>query len=251
MSATTSSGPHGDPLGAVLPITAAAPSADGTPLDAAAREQALAVLGMLAYSELAAFSRLAADAAQAPSLGQRLELSRLAGVALARVERIGDRVVALGAELQPVMAPFAGLLVEFDARTPAGTWWERLLKGYVGYGVADDFCRLVAQGLDPVTRDLVLEVLTDAGHAQLVVDSLADGALGDATLASRLALWGRRLVGESLGVVQRVVADHPPLGRLLERAMADAAGTGDPQARLFPVLTAEHSRRMERLGLTP
>lgn len=210
----------------------------------ASGESARAVLGMIAYGQLAAFSRLAADAALAPELAQRLELSRLAGIALTRLERIGQRTSELGDDLEPVMAPFAGALVEFDERTSPGSWWERLLKSYVGYGVADDFSRIVAEGLDPVTRDLVLEVLADAGHAHLVVEALAEAASQDPTLASRLALWGRRLVGEALGVVQRVLADHPDLRTLVGEEP-------DAQQRLFSSLTAEHSRRMERLGLTP
>ncbi|HEY3436564.1 MAG TPA: ferritin-like fold-containing protein [Actinotalea sp.] len=211
----------------------------------------LAVLGMLAYSELAAFSRLAADAALAPSLEQRLELSRLAGVALRRLDQVGERVGELGAELQPVMEPFAGVLVEFDRRTAPGTWWERLLKGYVGYGVSDDFGRIVAEALDPRTRDLVVEALTDDGHASLVVNSLAAAGVADGTLASRLALWGRRLFGEALGVVQGVLAQHPEVAELLDDAVVGLPGSGDAQQRLFGALTADHSRRMERLGLTP
>jgi hypothetical protein len=222
------------------------PDADPT----VATERALAVLGMLAYGQLAAFSRLAADGSTAPSLAERLELSRLAGVALSRVEQVSGRVAELGGELEPVMAPFAGVLVEFDERTGCSTWWERLLKGYVGYGVADDFSRIVAQGLDPASRDVVLGALADQGHASLVVDVLAAAGAADPTLAPRLALWGRRLVGEALGVVQRVVAQHQELSSLLEDVAVDLPGTGDPQQRLFALLTAEHTRRMERLGLT-
>ena len=213
--------------------------------------QSLAVLGMLAFSELAAFSRLAADGAMAPTLEQRLELSRLAGVALGRLDLVAARVVELGGELQPVMAPFAGLLTEFDERTVPRTWWERLLKAYVGYGVADDFARIVARAVDDRTRDLVVQALSDDGHASLVVEALAAASATDATLASRLALWGRRLFGEALGVVQGVIGDHAELQGLLEASVVDLPGAGEPQQRLFAALTADHSRRMERLGLTP
>lgn len=213
-------------------------------------ENALSVLGMLAYSELAAFSRLAADAAVAPSLDQRLELSRMAGVALERFERVSGRIVELEADPQAVMEPFAGVLTEFDARTVPSTWWERLLKAYVGYGVADDFCRIVAAALDPSTRALVQDVLSDEGQAGLVIGSLARAGVADGTLDSRLALWGRRLVGEALTVVQQVLAAHPQMRDLLVRTHRDSA-VGEAQQRLFSTLTAEHSRRMERLGLTP
>ena len=232
-----------------LPSDATAGAADGGSGVAARHDASHVVLGMLAFGELGAFSRMAADAALAPSLTQRLELSRLAGQALARVERVAHRLEELGVPLEPVMAPFGGVLTEFEARTPTSTWWERLLKGYVGYGVADDFSRLVAQPLDEPTRDLVVEVLAADGYANLVIGSLRDAAAADPTLASRLALWGRRLVGESLGVVQRTLAANPVLLGLLEQAVPE--GSGDPQQRLFSALTAEHSRRMERLGLTP
>ena len=237
---------------AAVPEPASTPPSTGgtgtseSTASSASPESTAAVLGMIAYGELAAFSRLAADSALAPELGQRLRLSRLAGLSLRRLDRIEERVTDLGRELEPVMAPFAGVLVEFDERTVPGTWWERLLKGYVGYGVADDFSRIVAQALDPDPRDLVVAVLADEGYAGLVVDALAAAAAEDPTLASRLALWGRRLVGEALGVVQRVLADHPDL-----RSLLDFETPGDAQQRLFSALTAEHSRRMERLGLTP
>jgi len=40
---------------------------------------------------------------------------------------------------------------------------------------------------------------------------------------------------------------HPEIQVLVERAMPE----GEGQARMFAMLTAEHSRRMQRLGLTP
>lgn len=209
----------------------------------------LAVLGLLANSELIAFTRLAADSATAPTLRDRLELCRIGGVAAGRLSRLADRVGELGAELPDVVAPFVGTYADFDARTPTSTWYERLLKAYVGYGVEDDVARLLAVGLDPRTRSVVLEVLDDDGHAGLVVDRLTAAMRDDAVLASRLALWGRRLVGEALGVVQRVVAEHGELRVLLEDALPTTSGAG-LQQRLFAVLTAEHTRRMDRLGLT-
>lgn len=210
----------------------------------------LAVLGLLANSELVAFSRLAADAAVAPDLPDRLELCRLGGVAAQRLERLGAHVAELGAELPDVVAPFLGTYVDFDARTPAGTWCERLLKAYVGYGVEDDVAHLLAVGLDPQTRAVVDGVLDDDAHATLVVDRLTAAMAADPVLASRLALWGRRLVGEALGVVQRMVADHGELRALLEQALPGGESGGALLQRVFAVLTAQHTRRMDRLGLT-
>lgn len=219
-----------------------------TPLPGA--EAPLAVLGLLANSELVAFSRLAADAAVAPQVRDRLELCRLGGVATQRLARLGERVTELGGTLTDVVVPFLETYVDFDARTPAGTWCERLLKAYVGYGLEDDVARLLAVGVDRETQALVADVLDDDGHAGFVIDRLTTAMAGDPILASRLALWGRRLVGEALGVVQRVITDHGELRALLVAALPEGAGSADLQQRLFPILTAEHTRRMDRLGLT-
>src|SRR5688572_17576507 len=113
MTPSTSAQHDHDPARTVAQVGDASGPELGRDLD----ERGLAVLGMVAYSELAAFSRLASDAAKAPALDQRLELSRLAGVALERLDEVGVRIGELGGDLQPVMAPFAGVLVEFDRRT--------------------------------------------------------------------------------------------------------------------------------------
>lgn len=208
----------------------------------------LAVLGLLANCELTAFSRLAADAERSPHLADRIELARLGGATLVRFERVATRVSELDADLDRTLQPFLGAFGDFDERTPAGTWPERLLKAYVGYGVEEDLVRLLAHPVDAETRELVHDLLDDDRHATLVVRALTSATGSDAALASRLALWGRRLVGEALGVVQRVLVANPHLRSLLEPALPEG---DDLQQRLFGVLTGEHTRRMVRLGLTP
>ena len=233
----------------LAPVT---PTPDPGPAD----PSALAVLGLLANSDLAAITRLAADAEIAPSVADRIALCHLVGAAGERLARIEARASELGVDLTDVVAPFLGTFTDFDARTPPGTWWERLLKSHVGFGVEDDVARLLARGLDgadpgeATTRALVLAVLDDDRHSALVVARVTEATAADPVLASRLALWGRRLVGEALGVVQRLVSDHPELRALLERALPEGAGEQPLQQRLFAVLTAEHTRRMDRLGLT-
>ncbi len=221
----------------------------GSPSDAAGITNALAVLGMLGSLQLSGFSRLAGDAVAAPDLERRLELVRLAGRTLERLERVTAQVEALGGDLEEAMTPYAGMLTDFDARTAPSTWEERLLKSYVGYEVADDFCRVVGEPLPEPSRGIVREALADEAQTSLVVRSLEAACAQDATLAARLALWGRRLVGEALTVVQRVLTARPELRDLV--VQAQDAPTGEAQTRLFAHLTAQHSRRMERLGLTP
>lgn len=231
---------------------------DGVPQASAA--DALELLGLVAQLEHVAFQRLASDSALAPDVEQSLALSRFAAAAIERRDRVLARVAEMGADPATVMGQFDDVLTEFDARTQPSTWWERLLKAYVGYGVADDFCRLAAAGLDERSRAVVLEVLDDASHAELAVAELDAAGSGDGALSSRLALWGRRLVGEALGTVQRLMSQRPGLARLVhagteqaddeQQAPTTGAPAANPPAKVFGELTAQHTRRMSRLGLT-
>ena len=69
--------------------------------------------------------------------------------------------------------------------------------------------------LDASTRDLVLHVLEDTGHSKFAVDRVRAAIEADPRLAGRLALWGRRLVGEALSQAQRVAAERDALAALL------------------------------------
>jgi tRNA-(MS[2]IO[6]A)-hydroxylase (MiaE)-like len=226
-----------------------------SPRSRADRTDVLALLGLVGHLELVAFTRLAADSALAPTTDQRLRLMRFSAGAVARLDRIFARIEELGGSPDRELERFSRVLDDFDARTTPGSWWERMLKAYVGYGVADDFCKAAAADLDDETRTLVLDVLDGGSHAELTVSTLAEAAAGDDVLTSRLALWGRRLVGEALGVVQTLLVTQPSLARLaLEgpdgEVVVGGPATSDATARLFGRLTAEHTRRMGRLGLT-
>jgi len=96
----------------------------------------------------------------------------------------------------------------------------------------------------------VLEVVQDMGQAELAVATVREAVARQPAVAGRLALWARRLVGEALSQAQRVAAERDALASLLigspTRSGADLAEIG----RMFARLTDEHSRRMERLGLS-
>ncbi len=225
----------------------------------AADVDTIELLALVAHLQHVAFGRLAEDAREAPQIAQQLELSRLAAAAVHRRDRVLTRVTELGGDAEECVGTFAALLDDFDSRTQPSTWWERLLRSYVAEGVSDDFCRIAAGAVDETSRVLLLEVLDDAAHAELAVAELETAGAQDEVLVSRLALWGRRLVGEALGVVQQALAGHPALVRLVSRrpaaveggvTAATTSGTEDAGPKLFGELTAEHTRRMSRLGLT-
>ena len=236
-----------DPDGALTP-----PEPTGFDLaDPEFRAAVVDLLGGLAYGELRAFSQLAADAELAPSLAQRSELAFLADQEIGHYRLLADRLRSLGVEPEQAMQPFVAAIDAFHERTRPTGWLEGLVKAYVGEGIAQDFYREVAAYVDPDTRDLVIRVLDDSGRADFVVTAVRDAMAADPRVAGRLALWGRRLVGEALSQAQHVAVERDALTALLigvpGRPAADLAELG----RMFVRLTDEHTRRMERLGLTP
>lgn len=208
------------------------------------------LVGLAAYTELAAFGLLAARSVDAPDLLARQTLATAAGEALGRQERLLGLVDAAGGDgAVAAMTPFDGALADFDARTAPSSWAEGLLKSVVGLGVAQDLCRELSAGL-PDGAEAFGAAVGKPRTDDPATAVLARSAAADGVLAARLALWGRRVVGEALGLVPVLLAAHPPLAALAARAQEAADDRGaSAQAWLVSRLTAEHTRRMDRLGL--
>jgi hypothetical protein len=207
------------------------------------------LLGVIAYGEISAFERLAEDSKLAPTLQDKLELAEMASTELGKVGLLRARITELGADPFAAMAPFRGAIDLFHAHTAPADWYEGLVKAYVGDGLANDFYREIAAYLDPDTRDLVVSSVDTAGNSAFVVDRVREAIVADHRLGGRLALWGRRLMGEALIQAQRVAADRDALTALLaggvDRPGLDLASIG----RMFTRLTERHAERMADLGL--
>ncbi|CAN5385061.1 ferritin-like domain-containing protein [soil metagenome] len=208
------------------------------------------LLGVISYGEISAFERLAEDAKLAPTMQDKLALGTMASVELTKVSALHERITQLGADPFEVMEPFRVAIDSFHRHTAPSDWLEGLVKAFVGDGLANDFYREIAAFLDPQTRDLVVASLDDdGGHAAFVVGRVRQVIAADPTVGGRLALWGRRLMGEALTQAQRVAADRDSLTSLLtgsvDRPGLDLAALG----RMFTRLTDRHLERMGELGL--
>jgi hypothetical protein len=215
------------------------------------RDAVIDLFGVLAYGELTAFSRLATDAELAPSLSAKAALARMAVAEFGHFELVRERLSELGADPDAAMQPFVAAIDGFHERTAPSTWLEGLVKAYVGDGIASDFYREIGAMIDPSSRELVNRVLADTGQAEFVVSAVRAAIAEDPKVAGRLALWGRRLVGEALSQAQRVAADRDALVALLVGNTETPLGADLAEmARMFVRLTDSHSRRMARLGLS-
>jgi hypothetical protein len=217
--------------------------------DPAYRAAVVDLMGAIAYGELSAFERLVDDAKLSPTLADKLALGSMATVQFGHVQPLLDRIAALGVDPVDALAPFVKPFDEFHASTAPSDWLEGLVKAFVGDGLAADFYREIAAFVDEDTRVLILASLEDAGQADFVVGRVRQAILDDHRVAGRLALWGRRLMGEALSQAQRVAAERDSLAALLaggvDRPGLDLAA----MSRMFTRLTENHTQRMTELGL--
>jgi hypothetical protein len=140
----------------------------------------------------------------------------------------------------------------FHQRTQPRDWHESLMKAFVSDGIVKDFYREISEHFDAGLRDLVHGVLAESGHAEYIVEQLRAAIERDPRLGGRLALWGRRLVGEALSQAQVALTYRggEVLRLLTSGSRQDAAVAGaDQLAEIFARITREHSRRMSALGL--
>ncbi len=207
-------------------------------------EATIDLLGVLAYGELQAFERLSQDALLSPDLAGREAVTEMAIGEYGHYKILAEGLRARGADPMAAMRPFVTPIESFHRSTAPADYPEALVKIYVGDGIASDFYREVGQFVDEESRVLVDAVCSDLGHSSFVVPTVRRMISADKTLASRLSLWGRRLVGEALSQSQRVAAEREAMGELLVGS-TDLAELG----RMFARLTDAHAARMRELGL--
>src|SRR5690348_15370141 len=138
--------------------------------DPAYRAAVVDLLGAITYGEISAFERLTDDAKLATELPDKLALGKMATIQFGHIEPLMDRIATLGVDPIEAMAPFVQPFDVFHASTAPSDWLEGLIKAYVGDGLAADFYVEIAAYVDSGTRQLIVDSLSDAGHAGFVVD---------------------------------------------------------------------------------
>ncbi len=206
------------------------------------------LLGSIAYGELSAFERLATDARHSPSLSDRAVLGKMAVSEFGHYEMMCARLNAMGMDPELAMAPYQRMVDAFHERTRPADWHESLMKAYVVETITEEFYAAIAERLDAPTREAIAQVRTSDEQISVLTSLLKKMLSEDPRLSSRLALWGRRMVGEALTQVQRIGARHSFLVGLRPDATQEQAAA--EVSAILSMLTRNHSKRMSQLGLT-
>ncbi len=178
----------------------------------------------------------------APTLAARSELAEVVRVHASRAGAFARILEREGVEPEQAMGPFAESIHHFARATEGADWYEQLLAIHVVSGLLGDFFVAIAPGLPEGDQDAMLRTLRGESAHALLVALLRRSIAGNPRLSDRMAVWGRRLVGDAL--LQMYLAVNGP----------DETGRAVPsQKRLEPAfndIVASHTRRMDELGLT-
>jgi len=199
----------------------------------------LPFLGLTTYLQLELYEAASRAVAGAPNLKSKEVLARVAGVTLSKHQRLSEELSRRGREPHLVMLPYTPVIDRYIERIVTSDWHQHVLSIYLVGGLFDGFFAELARGLKDGFRAEAIDLLLDnSGRAELR-ELLATEISVDPPLANRLALWGRRLVGDTLLVSREVLA--------LSEGRTFVASHVEP---IFTELIAEHTRRMDDLGLT-
>lgn len=195
-------------------------------------------LGQAAYLTLVLFENLGRAVASAPATGSKSEVSRVAARLLEAHQALVAELRVLGADPVAAMDPFRAALDEYQGRVQGADWAETLVTCYLTTGFLGDLFTGLAAGLPPGLAERVA-LLLDVEAGEEVLEAQLRGLIQRSPrIASRLALWGRRLIGDTMLVARSALV-----------LPAGEAGTERVEPAFHELISA-HTRRMDALGLT-
>ncbi|MGV9857356.1 ferritin-like fold-containing protein [Gordonia sp. NPDC003425] len=200
---------------------------------------------VLLAGEYAAFYRLIEESEMAPDVDGRINIARMVASEIKHFERLADEVTRWGIDPTEAVVRYRQVFDEYHSVTKPKTWYEALVKAYVGDGLAADVYNELAGVLPAEPRAVVAEVMSATGGSEFARDAVRAAIAADPALRSPLTLWGRRLLGEAITHAQWVLAAEEEVTDLL---FAGAASLQN-MAGFFDTVADRHARRMADLGL--
>ncbi|MFE7845257.1 ferritin-like fold-containing protein [Microbacterium sp. NPDC057407] len=194
-------------------------------------------LGQAAYLQLGYFETLSELIALTPELSDKESLSRAAGAALTKHEELVALIRERGDDPTDLMLPFREPLDAFRRATHGVRPQETMLSVHITAGMLDDFYLALSASYAETGRR-VARILQADDDREAIVDIILRTIESDPQWMSLLALWGRRLVGDTLLIARAAL--RPATLRVADEAKVEP---------VFTELMAAHSRRMDAMGL--
>lgn len=213
----------------------------------ASQDAQVELLGLIAGASLSAFEQTAAASALTEDVAARLVLARIAAQRLARLDGIEAELTARGARVVDAVEPFRVPLSAFARHAAARDHGEALVRLCVLGGLAADFVARVRAHLDDALAGALDRAVDDGGLRDEPARLLGAVLAADPDQQGALAMYARRLLGETFSQTQRVCAARPALTQLVTGCDEgdDLAAIGD----LMAELAGSHAKRLATLGL--
>lgn len=196
-------------------------------------------LGQAAYLQLSFFEAASRLTTEATEVDGKLALALTAGQMLDKHQQLVAEIRRHGGAPGEVMQPFAAGIDAYSAMVRGANWNESLTSLYLTAGLLDDFFTFLAAGLANGNGPKMVQIHGLGSQREEIAQILSRAIGADERLGSQLAMWGRRVVGDTLLVARSAIHQSG-------NAVSD-------ELRIEPVFTeviAAHTRRMDALGLT-
>ena len=196
-------------------------------------------LARAAYVQLTIFEDLARTVTIAPTTKAKAALAEATAAALARHSAVMVELEALGVDAGTAMERDRGVVDRFQRLTHGADWYESALTCHLAGGFLDDLFAALAAGLPAGLSERIRDAYAPRPADSAFVELLSQAMEENPRLAPRLALWGRRILGDALLVARD--------------ALSLRSGDAKDEQRVEPAfseLIAAHTRRMDALGLS-
>lgn len=181
----------------------------------------------------------------APGVSDRIAIVRLIAAEADHFEALADELTAYAITPEEAVAAYGAVFDNYHRATTPKTWYESLVKMYIGDGLAADFYTELSDTMAEHPRTVVHKVMSETGASTFARDRVYAAVAADPALKSPLTLWGRRLLGEAITHAQWVLAAEE---RLTDLLFAEA-GSLSTVAGFFDAIAERHTQRMHELGL--
>ncbi|MEE3850853.1 ferritin-like fold-containing protein [Gordonia sp. LSe1-13] len=203
------------------------------------------LFAVLLAGEYAAFYRLVDESRMAPDVASQVAIARMAASEMRHFDALAEQVSAHDIDPTQAVERYRSIFDRYHRVTTPKTWYEALVKAYVGDGLAADFYTEVSGALPADAQSVIREVMAETVNSHFAREQVSAAVAANPSLKSPLTLWGRRLLGEAVTHAQWVLAAEEEVTDLLFTGSASLNGI----AGFFDAITAEHDKRMRDLGL--